>query len=146
MSQARFSATVEPGGKLKPDAPTVWAATLAPWAGKRVVVTVETERQRRSVQANARYWACVVPLFQQVWSDARVRAGLPGYTREEVHEVLVQVVAGCEDGPLPGSRVRVRTSEMDSPTFAKYVQRCEELAWQQYQVQVPDGDWQAVEA
>lgn len=140
MSELRFQATVEPGGRLKPEAPAVWAASLAKLAGKRVTVMIKPESHRRSNQANARYWSCIVPVFQQVWSEGRQ---VP-YTREEVHEVLVQVLVGCEDGPLPGSRVRVRTSLMDTEAFAKFMRDAEHLLYQRYQVQVPGDDWQAV--
>lgn len=146
MSEIRLGATVTEKGGLKPDAPTIWAALLSKLAGKRVVVTIQPEATRRSSQANARYWSCIVPVFQQIWSEARVKAGLPGYTREEVHEVLVQVLVGCEDGPLPGSRVRVRTSTMSKEQFQAFTKAAEDLLWQQYRVPVPDGDWQAVEA
>lgn len=141
MSELRFQATVEPGGRLKPEAPAVWAASLAKLAGKRVTVTIKPESHRRSNQANKRYWSCIVPVFQQVWSEGRA---IP-YTREEVHEVLVQVLVGCEDGPLPGSRVRVRTSEMSTEDFAAFTRAAEQLAWDEYQCRVPDGDWSAVD-
>ena len=81
-------------GRLIWDAPAVAAAELARLGEKRVTVTIETDRQRRSNQANARYWACIVPVFQEIWSHGRP---VP-YTREEAHSVLKAVLLGEDDG------------------------------------------------
>lgn len=137
MSDVKLRATVNEQGKLVPEAPTVWAASLSELRGKRVVVTIETEKSRRSSQANRYYWSCVVPIFQEVWSIARSKIGLEPLTKEEAHEVLVQVLVGCEDGPLPGSRIRKRTSEMDVAQFRDYVEKCRALAQEQYGMYVP---------
>jgi hypothetical protein len=106
-------------------------------AGKRVVVTIETERQGRSTQANRYYWSCVVPTFQEVWSIARAKLGLEPLTKDETHDVLMQVRFGCDDGPLPGSRVRKKSSRMDSKQFAEYVEWCRGLAREQYGMWIP---------
>jgi hypothetical protein len=137
MSEARLYATVSDAGKLVPTAPTVWAASVSALAGKRVVVIIETERVARSTQANRYYWACVVPIFQEVWSRARSVAGLEPLTKDETHEVLVQVLLGCTDGPVPGTRLRVRTSELAAVAFARFIDDARALAMDQYRVVIP---------
>lgn len=137
MAEFKQRATVNDKGQLVPEAPAVWNASIRELVGKRVVVTVETEKKVRSTQANRYYWSCVVPIFQEVWSIARSKLGLEPLTKEESHEVLVQVLVGCEDGPLPGSRIRRRTSEMDSKEFAAYVEKCRALAQEQYGMWIP---------
>ncbi len=133
----RFECTVSPECKLVPRAPATWLASLSELRGQPVIVSIAKPRQQRSLQANRYYFGCVVPIFQEVWSLARTKAGLPPYSREETHEVLVQVLVGCEDGPLPGTRVRKRTSEMDTAAFAKFVDAARELAMQQYGCVIP---------
>lgn len=139
MADFKQRGTVNEAGKFVPEAPAVWQASIREFAGKRVVVTIETEKSRRSTQANRYYWSCVVPVFQEVWSIARSKAGVEPLTKDETHEVLVQVLLGCEDGPLPGSRIRKRTSELDSKQFAAYVERCRALAQEQYGMWVPEA-------
>ncbi len=137
MSELRFSATISDQCRIVPDALTVWLASLSELRGQAVVVTITKPKKARSLQANRYYWGCVVPIFQEVWSLPRTRAGLPPYDRDETHDVLVQVLAGYEDGPMPGTRVRKRTSEMESGEFAKYVDAARQLALQQYGMHIP---------
>lgn len=138
VGEIRLTATVNERGRLVPDASSMWAASIREFAGKRVVVTIETEKTRRSSSQNAYWWAVVVPFFQEIWSRARRGPhNLPPYTKDQVHEVLVEALAGFEDGPLPGTRVRVSTSGMDSATFARLVDRARELAMHDYQSSLP---------
>jgi hypothetical protein len=80
----------------------------------------------------------VVPTFQELWSIGREQIGLPGYDRDETHDVLVQILVGFEDGPIPGTRVRRRTSEMDSARFAKMIDDARELAREKYGMHIPE--------
>lgn len=146
MSEIRLGATVTDKGGLKPDVPTVWAASLSKLAGKRVVVTIQPEATRRSKKQNDRYWSLIVPIFQQIWSEGRVALSLPGYTKQEVHRIIKAQILGEDEGPLPGTHVEKQTRNMDTKEFAKFTEEAEQLLWQQYRVPVPDGDWQAVEA
>jgi len=132
VADLRLTATLK-DGRLTWDAPTVAAVSLGQLNGKHVTVTLETDRQRRSNQANARWWACVVPLAQEIWSRGRPEP----YTKEQTHDVLVEVLLGCEDGPL-GSRIRRRTSTLTTEQFADLMRRAEELLLHEYGVAVPD--------
>ena len=138
MPEVTLSATVSPEGKLLPLAPSVWIASMREFAGKRVDVTVATERTGRSLQANKYWWSCVIPVFQEIWGKGRSAVNLPPYSRDQVHAVLVEALAGSEDGPLPGSRVRLETKGMDTATFAKLVDAGRKLAWDEYQVRIPE--------
>lgn len=137
MNAPTFSGTVSANCVFVPDVPARWSAWLSHLRGKRVTVTLEKERSTRSTQQNRYWWSCIVPMFQEIWSLARTEAGLPPYSREQVHEVLVEALAGCEDGPLPGTRVRKRTSQMDSADFTKLVDAARALAWDNYGVSIP---------
>ena len=147
MAELRFAATVSAECKLVPEAPATWAASLSELRGQPVVVTITKPKKQRSLQANRYYFGCVVPVFQEIWSLGRTRAnpGAPPYDRDETHEVLVQVLVGYEDGPLPGSRVRKRTSEMDTAAFARFVDAARELALLQYGcvIPAPGEQWEA---
>jgi len=137
MAEIRLPATVDDIGRLMPDVPHVWAVSLRAFAGKRVSVSIQTQAHRRSTQANRYWWSCVVPVFQEVWSHGRTALNLPPYDKDQAHEVLVQALAGFEDGPLPGTRVRVKTSDMDAATFGKLIERARELALHDYQMFIP---------
>ena len=96
--------------------------------------TRKHDRVGRSLSANAYWWATVVPFFQDVWSACRT----PPYTKQQVHDVLVQVLIGCEDGPYPGSRVQKETHTMTAIEFAHLIDAAKQLAWDEYQARIPE--------
>lgn len=137
MSEKRFPATVSSACAIVPDDRAVWLAHLTRLRGERVVVTVATPKAVRSLRAN-RYWrGVIVPFFRDVWSVGRTSAGLPPYDSDETHDVLVQVLVGYEDGPMPGTRVRKRTSLMDTAQFAELVDGARAMALEQYGAVIP---------
>ncbi len=137
MSELQFHATVSPDCKLVQEDRVSWMAALSTLRGERLIVTLEKPKKTRSARANRYWWSCVVPIFQEVWSIGRVQAGLPPYDRDQTHDVLVQVLGGYEDGPMPGTRVRKPTSQMSSAEFAKLVDDARELALHQYGMAIP---------
>lgn len=137
MAEKRFHAVVSPACQLVPDDRPLWLAALSRLRGERVVVTVARPKTLRSLRANRYWWGVIVPFFQEVWSAARIEQGLPPYDKDDVHDVLVQILEGYEDGPLPGTRVRKRTSRMDKPDFAHLVDGARQLALQQYGAVIP---------
>jgi hypothetical protein len=138
MSERRFYATVSDESKLIPEDRIAWAASLSDLRGERVVITLAKPKKHRSLQSNRYWFGIVVPIFQEIWSLGREKLGLPPYDKDETHDVLVQVLAGFDDGPLPGSRVRKRTSEMDTAVFSKLIADARELALHNYGVFVPE--------
>lgn len=137
MSERAFRASVDEACRIVPDDWPAWQAQLASLRGQRVIARLERERDARTLRANAYWWGVVVRFFQEVWSLGRTQAGLPPYNPDETHDVLVQVLVGYEDGPLPGSRVRKRTSLMDKTAFARLVDDARALALQQYGSVIP---------
>lgn len=91
----------------------------------------------RSSRANRYYWGVVVKAFQDIWSRGRIAAGLPPYTKDQTHSVLVTVLLGEEDGPM-GKRVPVPTSIMDSREFWELTARARHFALQEYQAYIPE--------
>lgn len=109
-----------------------------------VVLTIETVEERRSAEANAYWFGAIVEFFRKVWSEQyRKPFGRPDYTKEEAHDVLVQYLLGFEDGPH-GTRLRRRTRDLKQSDFSKLIDGGKEMAWQDYQVRIPDPDeWKA---
>jgi len=63
------------GSSFLPDERGRWAGFLARYKGRRITVTAEAERVRRSKQANDRYWARIVPFYQEwVGEDDKLQA------------------------------------------------------------------------
>ena len=114
MSKDYFGGTVK-AGVLTFDDPLRWRATLGKLVGKRVTVTIRREQQRRTTQANAWYWACVVPLFSE-WT---------GYERDEAHTLLKQMFLKVER-VLPGGETVESigsTSQLSIEDFSAYCNR-----------------------
>lgn len=115
-----------------------WQARLAQMRPGRKVVTVEDEKQRRGVGANGYHWKIIVPYFQQVWSEGRVKLGLPPYSKEQAHSVLVQALVGSEPGPVPGTVTHVSTSAMNTGEFSDLDRAARQYAWDHYQSKLPE--------
>ncbi len=107
-------------GRFVPDSPTDWSIAARHFEGKRVTVEIEVRRERRSTQANNRYWL-LVELAMALLSKTR---DVP-LSKEQAHYVLVSAFAGCEETNL--GLVPVRTSSMDTAQFAAYCEKVE--AW-----------------
>lgn len=134
---AQLAARVERGALVFVDACAVTAA-LSAHEGQAVRVSVDRASTRRSLRANRYWWGVIVPMFQEIWSRGRAAADLPPYDKDQVHTVLVEAIAGFEDGPLPGTRVRLSTRTLDSKQFAWLIDRARELALHDYQVHIPE--------
>lgn len=137
MSDRRYLAAVNAAGELAIVDRSGWNEALASLRGKNVMVSLEWSGERRSSRQNRYWWGIVVPAYRDIWSPARTNAGLPPYTHDDVHEVLVQVLLGFEDGPLPGTRVRKRSHTLSTGDFAKLVDEARALAREQYGCVIP---------
>lgn len=127
-------------GKLKLLSPDIWRLSLSRVKNCDVIVTIATAKKKRSTRANRLWWGPVIRAYQDIWSLARTVAGLPPYTKEQVHSVLVQVLVGSEPGPVPGTIIHMPTRNMDHTTFARMVDDAYALAWDSYQVRIPRPD------
>src|SRR5512139_3341210 len=106
------------GKRFIPDEPGRWIGFLAYCAGKRMTVSAERERLRRTPKQNSRYWALIVPVYQEwVGEEDKLQA----------HEDLL---AQCNTGTriLPTGEVisTVKRSRFLSiQEFQEYTSRCE---------------------
>ncbi len=92
---------------------------------------------RRSTRANRYYHGVILKAFQERWSRGRVEAGLPPYTLQQTHYVLVTVIEGEEDGPL-GKPIPKPTHNMTTSEFYRLSERARALAWDDYQMRIPE--------
>jgi hypothetical protein len=134
----RFSAQITPLGRLVLDDEPRWRAALLRWAGLRV--SVDLAKPKRSDRANRYYFGRVVTTFQGIWSKGRVAIGLPPYTKEEAHSVIVQVCLGSVPGPVAGTVLPKPTRDMPSDVFADLTNKARKLAWDEYQIHIPEAN------
>jgi hypothetical protein len=113
-------------------------AELTRLAGKRVYVSLETERALRSIIQNKYWFGVVVETFRAMWSKRRTEAGLPPYTKEQIHDVLVQVLLGTEEGPVLGSRVSVPTRNLSPADFSTLIDKARQMARDDYAMEIPE--------
>lgn len=129
----QLSAHVDKSGQLMIDEPVRWRAWLATAQGKRVTVTLERQRSRRSSEANRRYWAALVPFVQEVLEQ---RTGQP-FTKDSAHLFLKLAFAGHVEVVMVGGQVVTlprSTAKMSTPEFQKYCQRIEAWIEQEFKV------------
>lgn len=115
---------------LMPTDPARWVATLRKMHGV-VKVTIQRPRLRRSTEANAYYWACVLADtlsgLRQLATDAGGRC--PFASAEELHEALKYMFLGVESVDVPGGGTMERpatTTILNSKQFATYIESCKE--------------------
>lgn len=140
MSDPReFHGQINAEGQLRFDNAMAWRGQMVKLQSRRVVVTVEAEQPRRTVQHNARYWAVLIPLARQLLSKTR---DIP-LSKEQTHWIVVSAFAGTEPSAL-GVPVPVPTRTMTTEQFHVL---CTELeVWlTENGVPVP-GDGQPLEA
>lgn len=96
-------------------------------AGRPLVVTVAEHKQKRSTDQNARYWALLSEIAEQVQVGGRY------FNRDVWHEWMKDRFGPKVDGPtglLPAS-----TSQMNTEQFAKYMTQVEVFAVQELRVE-----------
>ena len=113
-------------------------AELSRLAGKRVYISIETERALRSIIQNKYWFGVVVETFRSMWSKRRTEMGLPPYTKEQIHDVLVQVLLGTEEGPVLGSRVSVPTRNLSPTDFGTLIDKARAMARDDYAMEIPE--------
>ena len=112
------------GKSFVPDARGRWVGWLARYKGRRVMLTAEPERKRRTLKQNARYWSLIVPVYQE-W------VGEPD--KLQAHEDLLSL-HNRADRPLPtGEVVKVvkRSKHLTVEEFLEYGRRVETWLAQQ---------------
>ncbi len=85
----------EDNGQLVLDNRAGFAADVKRFAGKRVTLSVEEEKDQRSLAQNARFWK-ICELAAEAWSVGRA---LPLH-KDQAKLVLCRVFLGTDDTPL----------------------------------------------
>jgi hypothetical protein len=87
-------------------------------------------RERRSVEANARYWKLLHLISDGVHPVDVITGESLTYSADTWHLYWKGRILGCDDVKLPNGRVIVMprtTTELDVPAFSAYMQEIE--AW-----------------
>lgn len=115
-------------GKLIPDSPVGWTIALQAVQGKRVVVTIEAEKKRRTLSQNAYYHACITPVVAYLLTEAmrKLQPEADPVSDEEAHEALKKRFLGQE--LVCGLPVVRSTTRLSTVGFSDYVERCRMFA------------------
>jgi hypothetical protein len=90
-------------------------------AAKRpLVVTVAEYKEKRSSEANARYWALLGEIAEQVQVNGK------WYSKDVWHEHFKDLFAPKEDGP--GRLLPISTTQMNAEQFNQYMTQVESHA------------------
>lgn len=96
-------------------------------------------RPRRSLKANAFWWGCVLPAFQEF-----MRSHGQFFEAEEIHEFFLQKFAARSViDPNTGevlSMIGRRSSKMDTAEFSAFVNNAIGWMHDRYQIVVPEPD------
>ena len=104
------------GGKFIPDDRGSFVMAFCPHEGKRVVVTVDRDRKRRSNEQNRYYWGVVLKLI----------ADVTGYTTDESHEAMRwEHLRKRKDG-MPDTTHK--TSDLNTAEMEEYLTHVREWA------------------
>lgn len=127
MKSLHFGAVKK--GKLTLDSPERWLLEISRHEGKRVQVSLDTVKNRRSLSQNAYYWGVVVSLLGEHF----------GYEPDEMHEALkFKFLRKHEDVLMTvGS-----TAKMDTKEFGEYLDKVIRWAASEYQVYIPDAGFE----
>lgn len=96
-------------------------------SGKPLAVTVDEYRAKRSNEANARYWALLSEIAEQVQVNGK------WYSRDVWHEWAKEQFAPKIEGPA--GLLAVSTSQMNTEQFARYMTQLEVHAAQEFGVE-----------
>lgn len=96
-------------------------------SGKPLAVTVAEHKQKRSTEQNARYWAMLTEIAENVQIDGK------WFDRDVWHEWAKDRFAPKVDGPT--GLLSVSTTQMNTEQFNQYMTRIESYAAQELGVE-----------
>lgn len=102
-----------------------WRAMAA--AEKPLAVTITEHKERRSTAMNARYWALLTAVAEQVWIDGKQ------FAPETWHEHFKDAFGPKEDSP--SGLKAMSTSRMDVEQFSAYMLGVELHAMNEFNVE-----------
>ncbi len=113
-------------GRVKLDAPERYLVHLSGLEGKRIELTLEKERNARTLSQNSYYWGVIIEILGNHF----------GYDPESMHEALkFKFLRQHEDSDLVtvGSTAKLSTVE-----FGEYLDKVIQWAAQDYGIVIPD--------
>lgn len=114
-------------------------AAIVALVGKNVVVTVEAQKETRSLRQNAWIWGVAYPLIAEA-------AGYDRHEHDELHYALVAKCFGVHEDERLGVAVpNARSSKLTTADFSEYMEWLVRFAAQMWGcvVPLPDDDLRA---
>ncbi len=114
-------------GKVKLDNQAPYLVLLSGLEGKRIELSIQLERNSRTLSQNAYYWGVVVEILAEHF----------GYETDEMHEALKFKFLKKHGDILVtvGSTAKLSTKE-----FGEYLDKVIRWAAEEYQVVIPSSD------
>lgn len=121
------------GGKFQPDDKAAFVKAFCRKDGTRMVVTAKRFVPKRSNDANAFWWACVVPLFQE-------EMGLDD--PYQVHHAILCAIGHYEPKEILGEvkPVPKKTRDLPADEFSRLIEAAERLFSEYYGGRLPPKD------
>lgn len=131
---AQFISKVE-SGKIDTQTANAIARLLRLAEGKRVKLTLQLVKKRRSNRQNAYYWGVVIPAVLEMWRDFGETINEDG-----VHDYLKAYIGGLvRKVNLPDGNTAMilgSTSDLSTMDYEDYLEKCR--AWAaQFNCQIP---------
>lgn len=101
-----------------PDCPLHKLAKHLKLAGKAITLTLKRLTSKRSIAQNRRYWALLTVGAESLWGDEA--------QAEALHEEVAYLLLKLPDCPKTGLRRRMRTPELETDEFGRYMDRVAE--------------------
>ena len=117
-------------GKFIPDNPAAFTKAFLRKDGTRMEVTAKKVVPRRSLNANAYWWAVIIPMFME---ESGIR------NKYEMHRTIL-IALGQYDEKMFGTRKVLEpyeTHEMDVETFASLIEGAGQLFAEMYDGYIP---------
>ena len=113
------------------------ASALADFAGKVVEITISKKRSTRSLDQNAYYWSCVVPIVKEGLKDAGTLL-----TTEDTHlalraKFLSEPIADS-DGLILADHIR-STTELTKSEFSDYIELIKQWSQDYLNTTIPEA-------
>lgn len=144
MTSRSFTGQVSASGKLKLDAPILFAAACLKLKGKRVTVTVENEKARRSTAQNARLFAMLDIVTDAVNRKYEAAGSETRLTKDDVHEIVDEQFLGHEDTPLGPKRKHC--SKLSVSEFTAHMDEVERFFRTEWGLEFPSPGFDVEEA
>lgn len=131
---AVFAGDVTKDVQLLLDDKAAFRRTLTKLTGKRVELVLRLPRKRRSSQQNRYYFGVVLAMLAEcVGEDFDTRE-----EREAFHEAVAMKFLRIADHPVTKAPRRLRTPNMDTGEFSRYVERIRRWAAEDFGLDIPD--------